>query len=187
MKLFVTINACLVLASAPNIVGAAQPESGAVGTQKTITSTATVENVNRDTREVTLKRSDGSKVTMKVPESVRNLDQVKAGDKVRAKYTETVAVDIRKSDEPPSALQSETLKRAPLGALPAGEQTTTTQISAAIEKINHHKREVTLRLPDGSTTVVEVPKDVKRFDTLKKGDQVVVTVQESLALNVTPK
>lgn len=187
MRMFVTINACLLLASAPIIVAAAQPQSGTAGSEKTITTKATVENVNRDTREVTLKRADGSKVTMKVPDTVRNLDQVKPGDTVRAKYTESVAVGIRKSDEPPTAMERQTLRRAPLGATPAGEQTVTTQISATVEKISRRSREVTLLLPDGTKTVVQVPEDVKRFDTLKKGDQVVVTATESLALAVTPK
>lgn len=187
MTMFAKINVCLLLAGAPFMGVAAQPESGAVRSEKTITTKATVENVNRDTREVTLKRADGSKVTMKVPDTVRNLDQIKPGDTVRAKYTESVAVGIRKSDEPPTATERQTLRRAPVGATPSGEQTVTSQISASVEKINRRTREVTLLLPDGTKTVVEVPQDVKRFDTLKKGDQVVVTATESLALDVTPK
>lgn len=181
------INVCVILGATAPCVIAAKQSQGPAKAQKTITTTATVENVNRDTREVTLKRADGSKATIKVPDTVRNLDQVKPGDTVRARYTESIAVDIRKSDEPPTATQKQTLQRAPVGSTPSGEQTVTTQVTATIEKINKKKREVTLLQPDGSLTTVAVPEDVQRFDTLKKGDQVVVTATESLALDVTPK
>jgi TusA-related sulfurtransferase len=136
---------------------------------------------------VTLKQSDGSKTTIKVPEAVRNLDQVKVGDTLKVKYTEAIALGIRKSNEAPSAVETKTLERAPLGSTPKGEATTTTQVTANIEKINKSKREVTLLQPDGSKTTVVVPQDVKNFDNLKKGDQVVVTATESLALEVVPK
>jgi hypothetical protein len=182
-----TVKACVLLAAAPAIVAdSSKQQAGPITSQQTVTSTATVENVNKETREVTLKRPDGTKVTVKVPDTVRNLDQVKPGDTVNAKYTQSVAVSIRKSDEPPTATERQTLRRAPVGATPSGEQTVTTQISANVEKIDKDKREVTLMAPDGSTSVVKVPEDMKKFDTLKQGDQVVVTATESLALNVTP-
>lgn len=187
--MLMTVKACVLLAAAPYLAADSQTKQGAypVKSEQTITTTATVDNVNKDAREVTLKRSDGSKVTIAVPDTVRNFDQIKPGDKVRAKYTESIALGIRKSDEAPSVKQSDTLRRAPVGARPSGEQTRTAEITATIEKINKKKREVTLLQPDGSTTVVAVPEDVKRFDTLSKGDQVVVTATESLALDVVPK
>ena len=187
--LVMTVKACVLLAATPYLVAEAKTQKAAypVKTEQTITTKAKVESVNQDTREVTLKRSDGSKVTIKVPDTVRNLAQVKPGDTVKAKYSESIALDIRTANEAPSARSTETLKRAALGATPRGEQTSTTQITANIEKINKHKREVTLLQPDGSVTTVVVPEDVKRFDTLKKGDQVVVTATQSLALEVEPK
>ena len=69
----------------------------------------------------------------------------------------------------------------------SGEQSVTQQVSATVEKINRNTREVTLLAPDGNTTVVKVPEDMKRFDTLKEGDQVVVTATQSLAIDVSEK
>ena len=40
-------------------------------------------------------------VTVRVPETARNFDQIKPGDVVTAKYTQSTAVAVRKSDEPP--------------------------------------------------------------------------------------
>jgi hypothetical protein len=182
--LVLTIKACVLLAGAPYIVADAQTQQP-VRTEQTQTIKAKVEKVNKETREVTLHREDGSNVTVKVPESARNFDQIKPGDTVTAKYTESVALNIRKSDEPPSATERQTLKRAPLGAKPSGEQTVTQQVSATVDKINRSTREVTLMAADGTTTVVKVPEDMKRFDTLKVGDQVVVTATQSLAIDVS--
>lgn len=181
--LVMTIKACVLLAGAPYIIADTQTQP--LKTEQSQTIKAKVEKVNKETREVTLHREDGSTVTVKVPESARNFDQIKPGDSVTAKYTESVALNIRKSDEPPSATEKQTLKRAPLGAKPSGEQTTTQQVSATIDKINRGTREVTLMAPDGTTTVVKVPEDMKRFDTLKVGDQVVVTATQSLAIDVS--
>ncbi|MGZ4964829.1 MAG: hypothetical protein ACXWIU_10665 [Limisphaerales bacterium] len=185
-----TIKTCVLLAGAPFVRNAQtepQTASHPIKAEEIITTKATVEKVNKESREVTLRREDGSLVTIKAPDTVRNFDQIKKGDTVTAKYSESVALNIRKSDEPPSAIQSQTLSRAPVGAKPSAEQTTTQQISATVEKIDRTTREVTLMAPDGTTTVVKVPEDMKRFDSLKKGDQVVVTATQSLAIDVSSK
>src|SRR5436190_11023112 len=151
--LVMTVKACVLLAAAPYLVADAKT-THPTKTEQTITTKAKVDSVNQATREVTLTRADGSKVTIKVPDTVKNLAQVKPGDTVKAKYTESVALDIRSANEAPSARQTETLKRAPLGGTPQGEQTVSTQITANIEKIDKKKREVTLLQPDGSVTSV---------------------------------
>jgi Cu/Ag efflux protein CusF len=180
-----TIKACVLLAGAPYIVADARTQQQPLASQQTQTVKATVQKVDKDTREVTLKREDGSVVTIKAPDTVRNFDQIKPGDTVTARYTESVALNIRRSDEPPTASERQTLKRAPVGSKPSGEQTLTQQVSATVEKINRNTREVTLMAPDGTTTVVKVPEEMKRFDTLKQGDQVVVTATQSLAIDVS--
>jgi translation initiation factor IF-1 len=120
-----------------------------------------------------------------VPESARNFDQIKAGDVVTAAYSESVALAVRKSDEPPSATGRESVERAAPGQKPGMEKTSTVEISATIEKIDRDKREVTLKGPEGKTKMVKVPQDMKRFAELKEGDQVVVTATESTAIEVT--
>jgi len=185
MKLKITtIGVCALLTGATQLIAqeAKQPQVKGVEIK---TAKATVEKVDKDKREVTLKSEDGTEATIKVPETVRNFDQIKVGDIVTAKYTESVALAVRKADEPPSATGRETTTRAPLGERPSGQRTATLQISATIEKIDRDKRELTLKGPQGNTRVVKVPEDLKRFDDLKEGDQVVVTSTESLAIDVS--
>jgi Cu/Ag efflux protein CusF len=146
---------------------------------------ATVQKIDRDTREVTLKKEDGTSVTIKAPDTVRNFDQIKVGDILTAKYSQSIALSVRKSDEPPSATGREAVARAPLGEKPSGAARSTIQITATIKSINRDTREVTLVGPEGNTRVVKVPEDMKKFDQLKEGDQVVVKATESLAISVS--
>jgi Cu/Ag efflux protein CusF len=183
-----TIGICVLLAGATHLI--AQEQSGkaqnpGLKSEETKETKATVQKVDKDTREVTLKKEDGTTVTIKAPETVRNFDQIKVGDLVTAKYTESVAVTVRKSDEPPSATGRESISRAPLGEKPAAERKATVEISAMIKKIDRDKREVTLIGPEGNTRLVRVPEDMKKFDDLKEGDHVVVTATEAFAISVS--
>jgi hypothetical protein len=157
----------------------------ALGEAESVTTKATVDSVDKAKREVTLKREDGTTFTIKAPETVRNFDQIEPGDIVTATYSQAIVVGVRKSDEPPSATGRDTVTRAAPGEKPGGKQTSTIQISATIEKIDRDKRELTLKGPEGKTRTVKVPEEMKKFDQLKEGDQVVVTATESLAIAVT--
>lgn len=158
---------------------------GALKSRETQTITATVQKVDKEKRQVTLKGEGGNTVTIRVPETARNFDQIKAGDTVTAKYTQSVAVAVRKSDEPPSATGRESFTRAPEGQSPAATRTATMQITAQVEKIDRDKRELTLMGPGGETRTVTVPEDVKKFDELKVGDNVVIRATESVAIQVS--
>jgi hypothetical protein len=140
--------------------------------------------VDKEKREVTFKKADGTMVTIKAPNTVRNFDQIKPGDIATVRYTESIAVSVRKSNEPPSATGKESISRAPLGERPAAQRTATIQINATIEKIDKEKRELTLMGPQGNTKTVKVSEDVKRFNELKVGDQVVINATETVSIEV---
>ena len=60
--------------------------------------TATVEAVDSATREITLKGPKGNVVVMEVPESVKRFSEIKVGDQLHIKYTESLVVALRKAD-----------------------------------------------------------------------------------------
>jgi translation initiation factor IF-1 len=163
----------------------AKEQSPGIKSEETKVIKATVQKIDKEKRKVKLKGEDGKTVTVKVPETARNFDQIKPGDVVTAKYTESIAVAVRKSDEPPSATGRESLTRAPLGEKPGFERTAMVRINATIEKIDRDKRELSLMGPEGNTTSVKVPADIKKFDELKEGDQVVINATESVAIEVS--
>jgi len=183
-----TIGICTLLTGAPLVIAQGQsdkPEIEGVKEGDTIEAKATVTKIDKEKREVTLKKKDGSTVTIEAPESVRNFDQIKVGDIVTAKYSQSVALAVRKSDEPPSATGRELVTKAEPGEKPSAGMKKTVEISAEVKKIDRDKREVTLVGPEGKTKVVKIPADMKKFDDLKEGDQVVVTATEAVALSVT--
>ena len=146
---------------------------------------ATVEDIDPATRTVTLKGEGGKTVEVELGDEVRNFDQIKKGDQVTAKYYQSIALGLRKSDEPPSTeVQSAVLRSEP-GQKPGGAMIKTTQVSATIESIDKATREVTLKGPEGKTKTVKVGEEVKNFDSLKEGDQVVATVTQALGMMVT--
>jgi hypothetical protein len=62
-----------------------------------------------------------------------------------------------------------------------------THESVVISAIDREKRSVTLKNADGETKMVQVPSDVKAYDTLKVGDHVDIDYYESVAIKVLPK
>jgi hypothetical protein len=59
-------------------------------------------------------------------------------------------------------------------------------MTARVEDIDYKNRTVTLRVPQQKTVTLKVDKDVKRFNEVKKGDEIVVKHTEALAISVQP-
>lgn len=55
---------------------------------------ATVEAIDKVNKKVKLKRPDGQIVTVTVDPSIGDLENIKVGDKIRARYTEALAISV---------------------------------------------------------------------------------------------
>src|SRR5512144_462557 len=64
------------------------------GMSEAVMITATVQAVDLTARTVTLKGPKGKVETVKVDASIKNLDRLKVGDEVVAKYYEALAWDV---------------------------------------------------------------------------------------------
>lgn len=146
---------------------------------------ATVEDIDLAKRKVTLKDAEGDLHTMKVSDEVRNLGQVKKGDEVVAAYYRSTAISVNKPDEPralPAAGQA--VIRSEKGEKPGGLVVQTAQKTATVEDIDYTTREVKLKGSDGNTIKIKVGDRVKRLEDVKKGDRIVATYTEALAVSV---
>jgi hypothetical protein len=146
--------------------------------------TATVEKVDVATRMVTLKGPKGNMLTFKASDAVKNLDQVKVGDKVVAQYLESVAVFVRKSGDPPSAGEMDAVGVAPKGAKPGVVMVQTDEVTAKVTAVDVKGRTITLKGPEGKTQKFKVDKSVKRLNEIKKGDDITLRVTQALAIDV---
>ena len=74
----------------------------------------------------------------------------------------------------------------PSTAAPVSEGQMTHE-TVTITSIDREKRTVTLKNPDGETKVVQVPVEMKNFDTVKVGDKIDLDYYESVAVKILPK
>ena len=100
-----------------------------------------------------------------------------------AEYYKSVAVDVEKGGDTPTASKSTTVQVAPKGAKPGLVTVETKTVVAEVEEINYKKRIITLRSPKGLETI-KVADTVKRFKEVKKGDNVYVTETQAFAISV---
>jgi len=137
--------------AAPNTQG------DAAATMTVSQVTATVESIDLATRMVTLVRPDGKSVVVQAGEQVRNLAQVKVGDKVTVEYYEGLAAEIA----PPGAALNQVevtnvLARAPLGERPAGAVGKAITATVVIEYVDTLRNVVHFTGPLGKTRIVKV-------------------------------
>ena len=149
--------------------------------ERVVTLTGTVEAVDMANKVVTIKGSKGRVVDLKVGDQAKNLDQVKVGDKVVAKYYESIAYRLKKPGEAEGATAEQAVAGAKPGETPAGAIANQVTVTATVEEISPKRTYVTLKAPDGKSVDVKV-QDPKNIEGLKAGDKVVITYTQALAI-----
>lgn len=153
---------------------------------QTVTATAVVQAIDLNTREVTLKGEDGNVFTFIAGDQVRNLPQLRVGDTVKATYTESLALEVRRVEGgSPEVSVAATGGSAAPGEKPGGTVARTVTASAAIVAIDRTANKVTLKGPSGNYRVVEV-KDPKNLENVQVGDMVYATYTESFGISIEP-
>ena len=162
----------------------AAPAAEGVDAVEVLTITATVQKIDLPTRTVTLLLEDGTTKTFKVDKSVRNLAQVKAGDKLKISYTEELIVVVGKSKQAPAAAGGTAVGVAPKGAKPGIVMVDTTAVSAKIVSVDAANHTVTLVGPEGNQKTVKLSKKVSNLNQLKAGEMVDLILTQSLVIEV---
>ena len=181
------------LASAADVVteerAAVNPQGDAAAKVSVSAVTATVEAIDMATRMVTIVGPDGKSFVVHADEQVRNLNQVKVGDKVTVEYYEGLIAEIA----PPGAAPDEVkvtaaMGRAPLGERPAGAVGKAITATVVIDFVDPIRNVVHFTGPLGKTRIVKVmnPEFRTMLKTLKPGDQVTLTYFEAAAVSVKP-
>jgi hypothetical protein len=148
-----------------------------------ITATSKVTAVDSAKRTVTLTNEAGKSNTYKLGKKVRNFDQIKVGDQVKATLLESVAVVVRKSSSPPDAAEGRLVAVAPKGAMPGVIMAKAREITAKIVSIDTQARTVTVEGPMGGKPSIKVGPKVN-LNELQQGDDVTLRVTDALAISV---
>jgi hypothetical protein len=151
--------------------------------------TATVEAVDPEKREVTLKGPLGNVVTVVADQRVKRFNEIKVGDEVTAEYYIAVLAELRE----PTAEEKEspltvlgTMAKAPPGTSPAAGGLRMFKVVATVEGLDRPTRSLTLKGPRGKYVTVR-DRDVENLQKLRLGDTIVVTYAEALAVSLEKK
>ena len=171
--------------SAPTTQAAVGTAPGKAAAAATTEVTAKVVAVDAAQRTVTLQSASGKTRTIDVGEEVRNFNQIKVGDTVQAKYTEALALELKKGTMSMSAPTEEQAitPAPPAGAKPGGTVARKVTAMTEVIAVDPTKKMVTLRGPRGNEVDVDV-QDPDQLKNIKKGDHVQVTYVEALAISV---
>ena len=146
---------------------------------------AVVEAINHETREVTLKRSDGEIIEFVASEEARNLPQVSVGDIVNAEYVQSVSIEVVANEEGYGPEQGEiaAAARTEAGEMPGFAAIDTQVATATVEEINIEANTFKLKGVDGTVNeyTARNPENLKRA---KVGDLVIMTVTNAVAITV---
>ncbi|MFZ5876582.1 MAG: hypothetical protein ACOYXU_09250 [Nitrospirota bacterium] len=184
---FVVIATMFAVSSITAPVLAGDPDDKPAGIiAASTTLKATVDAIDYDKRTVVLRSEDGQETTtLEVGPEVKNFAQVKKGDVLVVEQVESVALVVVPKGEAPSAKGGTSyVEVAKLGEKPRRVEVHTREIVATVDAIDYKARTVTLRGPEGNSRTLKVGPEAKRFDNVKKGDEVYVSYTETTAISV---
>lgn len=175
--------ALAVAAAAALAVTAGAQDAKPLAKSKSVKVKATIEDIDRAERVLTLKGPEGNFVIVQAGPEVKRFDQLKVGDEISATYTESIAFSVRKpgAPAPPPDMKGVNLRQGKPGATATREQT----MSVTIEKVDPAVPLVTVKGPEGRVYSFRV-RDAKNIQGLKAGDTVDITFTRSLLVKADP-
>lgn len=146
-------------------------------------ATATIEAVNKETREITLREADGSSSTIVAGDEVRNFDQIEVGDRVVVRQSIGMVMALSPTA---GGLRERTdrleVGRAEPGQKPAGVVRKTVEARVSVIDVDPKGRMITLKGPLRTATL-PVAEDID-LNAIKVGDMVDAVYQETIAISV---
>jgi Cu/Ag efflux protein CusF len=163
--------------------GTITKKEGSLTAQGKAISRGTITNVDAARRELTVRRAKGDEVVVPVGDEVKNFDQIKVGDQIVLRQSESVVLSLKKTDKRMRERSvAESVNVAKPGEKPGISATRETHIIADVTAVDKDKGSITLKGPKLSRTFVL--RDPSLLANIKKGDQIEAVVMEGEALSV---
>lgn len=172
-----------LLAQTQDVVVASKP--GVVGVAQTIEVSATITKIDKASRGITLKGPSGNEVTLVAGPEVKNFDQLKVGDTVRAAYLESLVLELKKGGGLPVKKTEKTdIVTAKPGERPGGAGGRQVKAVGNVIKVDAATQTVTVK---GENRTIDLKvRDPEQFKLIAVGDQIEATYTEATAVAVTP-
>jgi Cu/Ag efflux protein CusF len=162
---------------------AAYAQSGAeVSRNATVSATATIQAIDREKRSVTLRNEKGEEDTFVAGPEVVQFERLKVGDTIRATYTESVVLRLRRagSKEPQGG---DTVVAGRLKETPGALVSTQTVRTVTVKSVDPNAPSITVITEDGQTLTRKV-QNKANLESVKPGDRIDITISQALLVNV---
>jgi hypothetical protein len=164
------------------VVTATSPGKGTVAAAVEVR--ARVVGIDKATRTVDLRRSNGQVVSIVAGDEVKNFNQIKLGDDVVVQYVRALSLTLMKSGSKQTSIDQKTdAVRSKPGEQPGVAAGRQVQVVANVVAVNKKTMTVTLKGPRGNEVDL-VLEDPKQLELVKKGDQVNAVYTEAVAISL---
>src|SRR5262249_38875684 len=110
----------------------------------TSTATATVESVDPEKREITIKGPEGNTKTFHLDKASVNFDQIKVGDKIKATLAEDIAVAVSKGGGMPAAGEGVLVVKGERGGKPGFLVANTEIVTGKVDSVDAQNHTIAL-------------------------------------------
>jgi hypothetical protein len=148
-----------------------------------ITMKATILEIDKTNRLLTVKGEKGEETTFYVDEAVQRFDALKVGDKITATYYESVAFELKKPGEVVPEESQAAIAGVTPGAKPGGVAGTQEVMTVTVQAVDMNTPSITVTKSDG-TVVTRRVKNKSHLKNVQVGDTIVITKTEALAIDV---
>ncbi len=146
---------------------------------------AEVIGVDKKSRTVTLKGPEGNIFDVTVGKAVKNLPQIKVGDRVIAEYAEALALKLKKGGGLRETVEKTDMQTAKPGQKPGAVKTREVDFVADVVDVDTKAGTVTILGAKGRVVKLKI-KDPAVLAEIKKGDQVEGSYVQATGIIVVP-
>jgi hypothetical protein len=177
--------ALVPLASAQTRDAVVATAPGAAGVAQTVDFNAKITAIDKASRTITLKGPKGDEVKVVAGPDVKNFNQLKVGDEVKAQYAESLVLELKKGGgQPVAKTEKSAAASAKPGEKPAAIGARQVTVVGDVTKVDAATQKVTVKGPQ--RTVELKVRDPEQFKRIAVGDQIEATYTEAVAVAVSP-
>jgi len=186
MKIRIPVLLTALVLALPGLFAETAKSTYIPGREVVKTVAATIEAINLETREVTLKGQKGNVFTLVADPEIKRLADFRVGDDVVLDYSISIAADVRKPTAEelanPYKVTEDTTK-AGADKKPGVEGYKIIEAVVTVEGLDRPTQTVSVKGPKGNIVAVKV-KDPATLDKLHLGDVALVVYTEAFALRI---
>ena len=150
----------------------------------TTTATATVSSIDQTKRMVILRDDKtGQEDTYTIGAEVKRFEEIKAGDKVRTTFNESIVLQVRKPGDPAPPPSTDTAVTRGTGKLPSATVAAQEKMTVTVKSTDPAVPSITVTTADGRVVTRKI-EDKKHLANVKPGDQIDIIYTRALLLSI---